>query len=60
MGADEPNDMWEGKAKGGGSLPRERFGLVQIFTQSRRAAEMLIGKSDCILRDEIFGGTFYA
>jgi hypothetical protein len=50
---------WRGRQRVEG-LCQERFGLVQIFTQSRRAAEMLIGKSDYILRDEIFGGPFYA
>jgi hypothetical protein len=59
--AAEPNGSLKGKAKGAKPESRERFELARIFTQRRRDAEMLIGISDCVLRDaEIFGGPFTA
>jgi hypothetical protein len=54
--AAEPKGSLKGKTKGGKPVRRERFGLVQIFTQRRRAAEMLIGMSVGFLCDEIFRG----
>ena len=61
VSANEPKEMLEGWAKGGAASQKERFGLVRIFTQSRRAAEGLIRVSEGILRDgSIFGGPFYA
>jgi hypothetical protein len=60
MGAAEPNERFMGKAKVGKASRKAGLGLVRIFTQRRRAAEMLRCMSDCILRDDIFGGPFYA
>lgn len=51
LGADEPNKRLEGWAKGEVFLRRAGFGLVRIFTQSRKAAEGLTGMSDGLLRE---------
>jgi hypothetical protein len=51
--------MVEGNAKVGKSAQGVRFRLVRIFTQSRGAAESVMGKREGFLRDGIFGGPFH-